>query len=184
MVTSQTNSIEALVDGSFDTRTVTVVAGDISGGQNLLSGITLAATFIKCADLSAPLPANCNAGPGPAYAPEIIFRLVSPSGTEISLVEADRYFGPNASDPDPGKLISALFDDAAAQLVCVSGFASGNFRPQEDLSLLIGETVLGDWTLYIEDNSPGAPLGLVSFTRNLGCRTGWCSALRNPAPSH
>ena len=80
---------------------MSVGAGDIFGGQNLLSGITLSATFIKCADLfAAPLPANCDAGPGPAYAPEIILRLISPSGTEISLVEADRYFG----KPDPGQV--------------------------------------------------------------------------------
>ena len=168
VMTSRTNSIEALVDGSSDTRTVSVGAGDIFGGQNLLSGITLSATFIKCADLvGAPLPANCDAGLGPAYASEIILRLISPTGTEISLVEADRYFGPGANDPDPGKLITVLFDDTALSLVGDSGFESGSFLPLESLGFLLGETVLGDWTLYIEDNSAGAPLGLVSFTLNL-----------------
>ena len=96
-----------------------------------------------------------------AFAREIIFRLTSPEGTLVSLVEADTYF-PSGSGPTPGSRITVTFDDAAANLVGSTGFVGGTFFPVGSLSAFNNEGAVGTWTLSIEDDTGGDPLGFAN----------------------
>src|SRR5688572_18088383 len=95
VVISATNSSQVVVDGSSDTRTVAFGIADLAGGVNSIVDVNITIDFMKCDDpLATPLPSaaeGCASGDD-AFAHEIIFRLTSPGGTEISLVEFDTYF--------------------------------------------------------------------------------------------
>lgn len=146
------NATEAVVDGSFATRPITMGAG-------IINGITVTIDFMKCDDpLATPLPLQCDPQGQDAFAREIIFRLTSPSGTTISLVEADTYF-PNDSLPIPGGRITVTFDDNVNSILGDNGFVSETVRPFEPFFDLLGENAAGVWTLHIEDDVGFDPLG-------------------------
>jgi hypothetical protein len=169
VVISATNSSEVVVDGSSDTRTVAFGIADLAGGANSIVDVNITIDFMKCEEpLTTPLPSaaeGCING-GDAFAQEIIFRLTSPGGTEISLVEFDTYF-PGGSGPTPGARIVVTFDDGAATMVGGTDFVGGTFAPIEPLTGLNGEGATGTWTLYIEDAVSLDPLGFASFTLDI-----------------
>lgn len=154
------NDVEAVVDpepssapSAFATRTISIGAG-------IITGMSVRLEFMKCDDdLSTPLPATC-VGQEDAYAREIIFRLTSPEGTEISLIEPDTYF-PGDSLPIPGDRITVTFDDSALTLIGTNGFITETARPVELLGGLIDENAAGIWRLHIEDDTGSDPLGFV-----------------------
>lgn len=167
LVLSATNSNEVVVDAASATRTVSIGAG-------IITGVTVTLDFMKCDDpLTTPLPAACPTpapfpDEGDAYAREIIFRLTSPLGTEIGLVEPDTYFlGSFGEGPNPGGRIIVTFDDSAGALVGFGGFVTETAAPVEPLTTLLGEQALGVWTLYIEDDTGADPLGLARFTLDI-----------------
>ena len=169
VIVSEDNSSEIVVDGTFDTRTVTF--GALGGGVNSILDVNVTIDFMKCAGtLATPLPSASDGCPdsGPAWANEIVFRLTSPGGTAIDLVVADTYFDPlpsGAMGPEPGARIVVTFDDAASNPVGGTTFSDGTFQPVGLLSTFNGESVLGgDWVLHIEDTSGPDPLGFASFT--------------------
>lgn len=156
------NDVQAVVDpeptsapSAFATRTISIGAG-------IITGMSVKLEFMKCDDdLSTPLPSAC-VGQGGSFAREIIFRLTSPSGTEISLIEPDIYFpAPDAGLPSPGDRITVTFDDSASTLVGESGFITETARAVELLGGLIGENAAGIWSLHIEDDTGFDPLGFV-----------------------
>ncbi len=158
------NDNQAVVDPDAASAPSASASRTISMGAGLITGMSVKIEFIKCDDppttsLTTPLPASCD-GQGDAYAREIIFRLTSPSGTEISLIEADTYF-PGDTLPIPGDRITVTFDDSAATLVGANGFVTESAVPFELLSNLNGENAGGIWTLYMEDDAGGDPLGFV-----------------------
>ncbi len=77
------------------------------------------------------------------YLGDISIYLVSPSGTEIALIERIC---------DGGQDIDVVFDDAGTVVNC-TGFPAltGVIKPENGLYSFIGEDAIGDWTLRVED---------------------------------
>nr|HRJ49273.1 pre-peptidase C-terminal domain-containing protein [Phycisphaerales bacterium] len=79
-----------------------------------------------------------------SFVSDVIMTLVSPSGTEVVLVNRR---GGSGQDMTP-----TLFDDEAPQSI-VTGSApfAGSFRAEESLGRFDGQAAAGTWTLRIED---------------------------------
>jgi hypothetical protein len=71
--------------------------------------------------------------------------LISPSGTRVKLFADVGGFGDNFH--------LTTFDDSAPTSI-TSGTPpfTGTFRPQEPLSILVGEDVQGEWNLELTEN--------------------------------
>ncbi|WP_340075783.1 reprolysin-like metallopeptidase [Leptobacterium sp. I13] len=77
------------------------------------------------------------------YVSDLTIRLVSPSGTSVTLV-SQRCGG--------SENIQGVFDDDGNAIVC--GFnpaISGTVLPLQTLAVFNGEATMGDWTLIVED---------------------------------
>src|SRR5690606_34240725 len=103
------NSDAGVVDGEdILLRTVSFTPADLGGNPDRVGSVRITVDFMKCAgalsllaDLS--LPDECPSD-GPAFANEIILKLFSPAGTEVSLVGAvpfASYFPFGGNGPDP-----------------------------------------------------------------------------------
>ncbi len=159
------------VDGSSATSTISFPT------SGLISRVIVTLDFMKCETEFTTISAACpGTGDGFSYPEEIVFRLTSPKGTVISLVEEDTYVGsfhPVILDPfDPGNIrIVVSFDDSASTMVGGASLpASGMFKGVQALSLLSGENALGDWTLLVEDTVADDPLVLHRFTLDVSLR--------------
>lgn len=80
------------------------------------------------------------------YLSDLVISLTSPTGTTVVL--ASSACGNNSD-------INAIFDDEAASAFTCSGSPaiSGTVRPIGTLSSFYGESILGEWTLEIQDNA-------------------------------
>jgi subtilisin-like proprotein convertase family protein len=77
---------------------------------------------------------------------DLIVTLISPSGTQVQLI--NRECNPNQEDADA----VATFDDSGVVLVCEANPAiSGVIIPQQPLSALNGQNSQGQWTLRVQD---------------------------------
>jgi len=154
-ILSATNIDQVVVDEASATRSVVLGAG-------IITKVVVTLDFMKCDDplaLPPPLPAAC-VGQALAFENEIIFRLTSPAGTVISLVEADTY----TSNSSPGARVTVIFDDLlGSDFVGMSGLVSETAKPIQSLALLDGQNAFGNWELYLEDTAGADPLGLASF---------------------
>ena len=93
---------------------------------------------------------------------DIELKLTSPSGTTITLLDANRC----ASGED----IAVTFDDQGAALNCSSSApaVSGRVIPFQALSAFNGESSVGDWVLTISDTAPSSNGGeFLNFTLNI-----------------
>lgn len=135
-------------DGNSFTRTVNVP------NIGTIQDVNIAITFLKSND-------PCGNAAGYAYNGEIYFRLQSPGGTVVNLVNAGTYSGGTY-----GGLVTVRLDDSAAALP--SGMpTSGTFRPVQPLAGFNGQAGLGGWTLTIGDSAGGDPLCYQSYTLSL-----------------
>lgn len=169
LVLSATNNTEAIVDAESTTRKVTLGAG-------VITDVSITLDFMKCSSadvvpLALPLPGACsgNTSGAVAFANEIVFRLTSPQGTQISLIEVGTY----GLGPVGGFRIQVTLTDAGAALVGASGPITETARPAlplQQFALFDDENALGDWTLYIADAGFFDPLGFASFTLNVTVR--------------
>ncbi len=140
--------------GSFDetsgTRTLTLGSGQVSD-------VNIAITFAKCS--TALNGATC--GSAFAFYREVVFRLTSPSGTTVNLVNEGTYDG----IPGESAGIQTLeLDDEAGSAVGGTVIVGGSFRPVGLLSDFDGQDAAGIWTLYIEDTGVGQRLDYLSST--------------------
>ncbi|MCX2718863.1 zinc-dependent metalloprotease [Lentiprolixibacter aurantiacus] len=77
------------------------------------------------------------------YVSDLVIRLISPSGTAVTLV---------ANACGSRENINAIFDDDAQPLSCgVDPAISGTVKPVGSLSSFNGESTLGTWTLEVSD---------------------------------
>lgn len=158
---ASTDARATMILGSMDYRTsgVPIVDDDSDTRQMLLGG---AGTSII--DMNVILeftksgawirPDGSPTGAGVEYYDEIIFRLISPNGTVINLVNAESWVDEGLYGEQ-----ELMFDDSAPTMVGGT-FVSGVFRPVQALSGFIGEDPSGLWTLYFEDTDDGDPLSL------------------------
>jgi PEP-CTERM motif len=146
--------------GSFDSNSGTRTY-NISGGQ--VSDVDISITFAKCDDPSiGPTGAAC-IGQGFSFNSEIVFRLISASGTIVNLVNAGTYSG---STPGTG-VQTVTFDDEAATTVGGPLVITGSFRPVGSLSAFDGENASGLWTLFIQDTVGADRLDYFSSTLSI-----------------
>lgn len=77
---------------------------------------------------------------------DLVISLTSPAGTVVTLV---------SSSCGEARNITATFDDDSPSFTCaLDPGISGSVRPLGTLSSFNGESILGEWTLKIEDNAP------------------------------
>lgn len=138
---SATNSTFGSFDGSSGTRILAL-------GSGTVSDVDIRIDFAKCDDPSIGPSGSACIGPGFSFNNEIIFRLTSPLGTVVNLVNSGTYSG---QSPGSGR-VSVLFDDEAATTVGGPLVVGGSFQPVGDLSDFDGQNALGNWILYIEDD--------------------------------
>ena len=154
------NTTQALVDPSTQP-SATATRSVVLGGAGLtITDVNITIDFQKCDDtVSLPLTGGCPASASSfSYNREIVFRLTSPDGTTVSLVEQDTYSGQT-----PGARVQVTFDDSAASAVGGPTLVSGIFRPVSTLTAFNGESPDGMWTLYIEDTVGFDPLGVYGY---------------------
>ncbi len=162
-----TNTNGGVADGSSFTRDVTFTAGDL-GGQTIITDLDVTIDFAK-------ISAGCI-----PFLDEIEFVLTGPAGTNFTLISnsintaivaADNF---DTFDSGFANFDGAVtFDQSAAPPVDFDPnlIPSGTFRPDDDtqgsLNLFNGESALGTFTLFIQDDFTGGPLRFDAFTVTL-----------------
>lgn len=139
-IVTATDSTFGSFDANSGTRTLTL-------GGGLISDVNISIDFAKCDDPSIGPGGTACIGGGSSFNREIVFRLTSPGGTTVNLVNQDTYSG---STPGTGR-VSVGFDDEAASSVGGPLVTSGWFIPVSALSAFDGQNALGNWTLFIQD---------------------------------
>jgi len=152
---SVTNSTPVTVDGGSTTLTVAVTPAELPPAD-VLSDVDVTVVFHKT-DGSCAAPDT-----GYAYHDEIVYRITSPGGTTVNLIDQGTYTGGG----DVGT-VTITFDDAAVAVVGGTDPVSGTFQPVGSLSALNGENPQGTWTLYLGDTAGADPLCHYSFTLDL-----------------
>lgn len=78
------------------------------------------------------------------YVGDLILKLVSPSGTEVVLID---------QVCDSGHNIDVIFDDSGEAFTCnsIEPAITGVLQPLNPLNAFINEDVEGEWTLVVED---------------------------------
>jgi hypothetical protein len=147
-----TDAAPGWFDGDSGVRTLRIAEHGIVGN------VTLGIDFAKCNDPGVGEDGQCIDNTG-SFDNEIYFRLSSPTGATVSLVEPWTYSG---SSVGTGR-VTLRFDDAAGWQVGSLDFNNGNvtagsFRPIEALAGLGGGDMFGDWTLLVGDAGYGDPL--------------------------
>jgi hypothetical protein len=99
---------------------------------------------------------TADAGTNP-FNNEVSFRLQSPTGTIINLINASTYAGGGTS---AGTVITT-FEDGGTALGTIP--ATGTFNPAQSLSGFNGSDPNGTWTLLPNDNGNGDPLCVSGF---------------------
>jgi hypothetical protein len=181
LMISKSNMTQVVVGSSGAetvTQTVEFLAADFAGAADaVIRSITVAIDFIKCGgSFSTPLPSDCSgtATATGAAVDQIGFVLTDPSGTLVNLVFDALNFGFGSyNGNDDGGRIQVTFDEAALPVSGVVGqsspsFQSGTFAAEEILDVLIGSPATGIWELSITNGAAGAPLGVASFSIDVG----------------
>ena len=158
-VLSTTNSTYGIFDSSSGSRTLTLGAGAIAD-------VNIAITFSKCDDPGVSGGTAC-VNPGGSFDREIVFRLTSPGGTVVNLVNQDTYPGHSSAG-----VVTISFDDEAASTVGGGAVTGGSFRPVGSLASFDGQDAFGDWTLFIQDTVGADPLEYFSATLTVITRGG------------
>jgi hypothetical protein len=147
-----TDATYGWLDGDSDARILRITQ------HGLVGSVAISIDFAKCNDPGVGDDGQCIDNTG-SFDNEIFFRLTSPTGRTISLVDPWTYAG---SSVGAGR-VTVRFDDAAAWQVGSTAFGSGNvsagsFQPVEALALLAGRDMFGDWKLEVGDAGYGDPL--------------------------
>lgn len=163
ILTSYSNTTYGEFDSTSGNRSVTVTAADVAPGAGTLLDVNITVEFSKCGETNiGPSGSACVDGSF-SYNEEIVFRLTSPNGTIIFLVEEGTFGG---QEPGAGRL-SITFDDEAFDPVGGSEIIAGSFIPVQALSAFDGESAIGEWVLTLEDTVPGDPLEFFGYTLSL-----------------
>ncbi len=118
--------------------------------------ITTSILFVEDLPIS---DVNVNLQLDHTYLEDLIITLISPSGTEVTLLSNNC-----GADND----LNAVFDDDGDPIVCGENPAiSGTVAPIGFLSSLNGESILGEWILEIEDTAASDGGTLVDFSLDI-----------------
>nr|WP_292964542.1 MULTISPECIES: zinc-dependent metalloprotease family protein [unclassified Allomuricauda] len=120
------------------------------------STITTSVLFLEDLPVS---DVNVNLELDHTYLEDLIITLISPSGTEVTLISN------TCGDLNN---INAIFDDDGDPIECTGSPAiSGSVTPLGSLASLKGESILGEWTLEIEDTAAGDGGSLIGFSLDM-----------------
>ncbi|MGB5498960.1 MAG: reprolysin-like metallopeptidase [Maribacter sp.] len=90
------------------------------------------------------------------YLADLVVKLISPAGTTVVLL---------SSSCGDLQNINATFDDDAPNFNCIGDPAiSGMVKPLGSLRSFVGESILGEWTLEIDDNAASDGGALRAFS--------------------
>ncbi len=93
------------------------------------------------------------------YLADLVVKLISPAGTTVVLL---------SSSCGDLQNINATFDDDAPNFICNGDPAiSGMVKPLGSLSSFVGESILGEWTLEINDNAASDGGALKAFSLDI-----------------
>lgn len=107
-----------------------------------------------------------------SYISDLRVRLISPTGTAVTLV--------NRRGGNTGNLRLSLSDSAQATLATQNSLLAGDFRPEQALSAFRGQNARGRWTVEIIDLAT-ADSGILNSARiNISPSTSVRSALTTP----
>ena len=185
---TQTNSTTGFFDNSLGFRSVVFDADDFNGGSTTVRDVDVTISFAKSIDDSF-VAENETITPRFARYDEIEFVLTSPSGTRYTLIsnsggteQLNDRFSTFASSPQAGFQGTITFDEAAEPTL-ESNFGSdgriiptsGTFRAREvstgnpdvetlSLDQYNGESAVGAWTLFIEDDRASGGLSFYDFS--------------------
>ena len=93
------------------------------------------------------------------YLADLVVKLISPAGTTVVLL---------SSSCGDLQNINATFDDDAPNFICNGNPAiSGMVKPLGSLGSFVGESILGEWTLEINDNAASDGGELKAFSLDI-----------------
>lgn len=143
-------------DGIAGIRTLNVTE------HGTIRDLNLSIEFSKCDDPAIGPNGTVCIGSGSSANNEIVFRLISPDGTTVNLVDGGTYAG---TRPGAGR-VNVSFDDEAADPVG-GAVASGSFRPVGALTAFDDMDMFGAWGLFIQDLRSGDPLEYFSSSLDI-----------------
>ena len=177
---SQTNSTTGYFDSNSGTREVVFNAEDFSGTSGIVTDVDISISFAKSDDNSF-VPQGGQLGLSTPFHNETEFALTSPTGTSFTLINndggteivpADSFESFNPGDIG-GFQGTILFDQDAAVPVNANpnNLTSGTFRPDDNtsnsLDIFNGESALGTWSLFIEDDVGADGLSFYEYTLSI-----------------
>lgn len=141
-----TDATYGMFDNSFATRFLDV------GTHGTIADLNIVISFAKCDNPAlGPNGGPCRGTDSP-YEDEIVFRLTSPGGKVVKLVNKDTFV---SGDSGLGQ-ISVSFDDEGAPRG--EHVAAGSMRPVDSLADFDGLDMFGRWTLFVHDTTASDPL--------------------------
>ncbi len=141
---------------------------EFSCDTNVAKGLPLNISATGTPTISSKIPfyddialadINVNLELDHTYLADLVVKLISPTGTTVVLL---------SSSCGDLQNINATFDDDAPNFICTGDPAiSGMVKPLGSLSSLIGESILGEWTLEINDNAASDGGSLKAFSLDI-----------------
>jgi hypothetical protein len=170
-----TNSTFGIFDASSGTRSVTVLDTQTGFDTGILTGLTVSITYVK-ADGQGDTPS----GSGTPFYNEIHFRVDRAANPSTTLIAAGTYDDGDAGDVFNG---TQTFQTGAPLITAGSEPVAGTFSPTGPGSLAAynGASVLGDWTLFIQDTVGQDALRFHSVSFNFTTEDSASAAVPEPA---
>jgi len=94
---------------------------------------------------------------------EVSFKIQSPTGKIVTLIESGTYAGGSVSSG----IVTTVFEMGASPIAQGSLPVSGTFAPAESFATLLNENPLGTWILLPEDDNTVDPLCVKGFSITL-----------------
>lgn len=160
----KTNTVDVFVDGTSATRTFSIDMGDLGGDSATITDVDISIFFAK-SNNNAFVTEGAAIAAGTPFLNEIEFVLSSPGGTDFTLISNDGgteiVAGDNIESFNAGSVGfkgTIVFDQAAGLAVNnnPNALTAGTFRPDDatigSLNSFNGESAIGTWTLFLEDD--------------------------------
>jgi hypothetical protein len=129
----------------------------ISGMTSTITKVRVSITWLKKGGGNQTSCGTAHNGGNP-YHSETSFRVQSPDGTIINLVNSGTYGGSTTS------IVTTVFEDGFSSVSSGIPPVSGTFSPASSLSGFNGKAPNGAWTLLPNDNGSGDPLCVSGFS--------------------
>jgi hypothetical protein len=129
----------------------------IAGMSGTITKVRVSITWLKKGGGNQTSCGTAHNGGNP-YHSETSFRVQSPDGTIINLVNSGTYGGSTTS------IVTTVFEDGFSSVSSGVPPVSGTFSPASSLSGFNGKAPNGVWTLLPNDNGSGDPLCVSGFS--------------------